>query len=124
MPTLEFEDGTTVDFAHFEAKDENLIKVNISDPDGGSEGIWACISDKDKLDYDANVQDEEIRIAICRNNTIAYMGTLIIGVYFPYKMNGQNRPTDMIQAHDGLRSIVYTPEAEKAYNKATNRYKV
>lgn len=93
--------GTEFTFSHIEPKKENLIKVNINYDDTESingEGIWACISDKDKEAYENHDTDEEMtRVALLRNTSIAGIPW---GAYVPYRLNGQQRPTFFVELMD------------------------
>jgi hypothetical protein len=91
---IKLKDGNSITFEEFIPKESNLIKINLND-DGraNGEGIWACISDKDLQDYQANATDSEYkRVATMRNDALIFYPHQSWGAYIPYKLNGDSRP--------------------------------
>lgn len=91
-----FKDKTVVDFDSFVPQGKYLIKLNIKTD--FSEGIWACIHPDDYDDYSNNVRDKKVRVAILMNQPISY--PLPWGTYIPYRLNGSERPSDLIKDLD------------------------
>ena len=89
MNTLIFNNGKTIEFEKFLPAKANLIKVSLRLEDW-TEGIWACIADKDKKDYDNNVSDmEAIRVCILQNDAV--MGAPC-GCFLPMQFVAGKRP--------------------------------
>lgn len=87
-------------FDEFDYDDKNLVKLNLYDFDNNCEGIWMCISPKDKIDYDNKVKDiVNFRMGILCNQSLCGPP---YGMLIPYRLNGKNRPTSYINLYDQL----------------------
>jgi len=92
-----WDNGQRLDFEHFTPKADNLIKVNLAyfNDDDINESIWACIADKDKEDYDNDVQDDGLtRVALLRNMSVLGIPW---GTYVPVRFMGKDRPISRLE---------------------------
>lgn len=84
--------GKKIEFEKFTPKQSNLIKVRLHNNDNDTEGIWACVSDKDFEDIQNNVSDSgPTRIANLRNSALMFYPNNSWGWYIPIQLNGSNR---------------------------------
>jgi hypothetical protein len=85
--------GITTDM--IEDKDNNLIRVNLTDNGQDSEGIWAYVNDATKMLSDAESRSKDYDcLAVTANSTL---NGVPWGCYIPIKLNGSKRATsDMV----------------------------
>lgn len=88
--SLTLKDGTVVSYSTpFDMKDDKyLVKFSLK-RDGESEGPWIRLHPDDKADYDANVRDSKVRLAVMSNDCLAGIPWLALT---PYVMTGDGRP--------------------------------
>ena len=90
---LKLKSGETIQFEEFTPKESNLIKVRLHHNEGDGEGIWACIDDKDKADYENDVRDSQpTRVATLRNSAIMFYPNDSWGCIIPVRFDGEKRP--------------------------------
>jgi hypothetical protein len=95
MPKLKSPAGV-IEFEPIPYKQENLIKVNLSDiGDDNGEGVWACVSDEDKIKHDADVKDDYFIAVVC-NTALNFLPNCSLGLHIVAKFNGKNRPVSSI----------------------------
>lgn len=104
--------NTKIEFETFIPKESNLIKVSLHSNGNDIEGIWACISDKDKADYDNNVSDSEpTRVATLRNSAVMFYPNNSWGLCVPIKFKGTERPEcDVTWIHESSRACIIETE--------------
>ena len=88
---LKLKSGETIQFEEFTPKESNLIKVRLHHNEGDGEGIWACIDDKDKADYDVR-DSKPTRVATLRNSAIMFYPNDSWGCIIPVRFDGEKRP--------------------------------
>ena len=81
---------SSLDSRDFTLDDEHRVKLNFCDDEGVFEGGWAWIDPADRQDYDNNVVDPPSKIRIGVSNCSLSVPP---GAYFPYRLNGDTRPT-------------------------------
>ncbi len=87
------------EFEEFELKEQNWVKINLTESGGlNGEGIWAWLSDADLVKHNADNKDG-YGIAVAANQSLS--GIPWKG-YFPFKFNGENRPTCNMSAYVNL----------------------
>lgn len=84
--------GKTIEFEPFPYDEKNLIKLNLNrDGKANGEGIWVVISEKDRIDHDAN-KSGGMFVGKLVNHAIRFYPNASWGLYVVGEFRGFNRP--------------------------------
>ena len=94
MPMLlKLTNGNVLCFDAFRPKKQNIVKLLLHNNYVDKEGVFCCLNDADKRDYDADVSDDTIhRVAILLNTSIHFEPQNSYGWCIPIVLCGHFRP--------------------------------